>query len=320
MDRIFKNIWGPIVGSLGFPEINRYRGNERRESSGMLDRLLHPRRRGIPDPTWSQVAVAMIALGSFSIALSAATAGTVTKVVHGVHGTTTSVSTNPQPVFLWFGGVVAGVGVLAIAGLAVIAFFRWTDDRRTPFVLFHDPSQLNCDEISFRDEIVGIDTTTQPPTPVTARDDWRQVRVGVINQGPVGVQRVRAYLEFLDGAHRNHFLHLQHDNDPQRYLSRNGEYLTTGETAYFDLVLAKWVSPWEGLYINYADTSISEMSRVKYSGTDLSYQVRVTVSGWSDFRDVVSVHQDYKIEWDGGQGLSLVPLGANISGRASHEV
>ena len=34
--------------------------------------VVHPNRRGLPDPTWSQVSVAMIALGSVLIAVAAA--------------------------------------------------------------------------------------------------------------------------------------------------------------------------------------------------------------------------------------------------------
>ena len=67
----------------------------------------------------------------------------------------------------------------------------------------------------------------------------KQVRLHVTNASRGGVQRVRAFMHVLEGSAREHFLHVQHDNDPVglRQASRFGESLTVGQPVHFDVML-----------------------------------------------------------------------------------
>ena len=69
-------------------------------------------------------------------------------------------------------------------------------------------------------------------------------------------------MRILRGEGRSYYLHLQHDNDPARQASRNGESLTVGQTSYFDLAIIKETRDIKGVkwfWFYYADEGISEL-------------------------------------------------------------
>jgi hypothetical protein len=76
-------------------------------------KVAHPERRGLPDPTFPQLAISMIALGALSVAISAATSSTK----YTAHGTTIQ----PQPVLLWLGVALTVIGVGGVVMLGFVA-------------------------------------------------------------------------------------------------------------------------------------------------------------------------------------------------------
>lgn len=246
--------------------------------------VAHPERRGMPDPSLSQIAISMIALGSLLVAISATTSSTVSTS----HGTTV----HPQPVYLWIGVVLTAIGVVGVAMLGFVAIMRRRDDQKTPFCIDHIPGTDDYEE--------DLDDTVYDTDGTSGRIVSQQVRVCVTNAGNIGVQHVRAYLTVLQGGGRNFFLHLQHDNDPTRHVSRNGEYMTIGQRTFFDVAFVRtigWKSARVGFAISYADPAIESMSFITPL-RKLEYDVRITVSGWTDFRDVVPRSKDFRISVD----------------------
>jgi len=230
--------------------------------------VAHPERRGPPDPAWAQIAVAMIAIGAVVVSVAAVTARTDTTASGSV--------LRPNQLVLWVGVALAAIGVAWCGVLAFTALMRWREDRKTPFMIAYDAAEVDCNE----DPINGM--------------PWQQVRIAVTNNSDTGVQRVRAFLRVLEGEGRNFFLHLQHDNDPLRHLSRTGEYVTTRQTVYFDLALVKRDLGW--FFFSYADPAISDLSKVALSPKMWTF--RIEVSGWTDARDVVPVSQEFHLHVD----------------------
>ena len=148
-------------------------------------------RSGIPDPTWQQVGIALIAIGALLTSVAAASQTRASSIV-------------ASPV-LWTGLVIAGLGVLTIICTAWMAFCRWADDKQSPFVIQYIQSDSQCAE--------------------KFDDGSMQLRIAVTNRDGIGVQRVRAFVRFPDNDGRSHFLHLQHDNDLFRRMSREGVLL-----------------------------------------------------------------------------------------------
>jgi hypothetical protein len=110
-------------------------------------------------------------------------------------------------------------------------------------------------------------------------------------------------------------LHIQHDNDATgaRHLSRVGENLTVGQPVHFDLVLVSrgWPNGLGGMttgsiHFEYADPAISSISQS--STVPSSWLLRVEVSGWTDFRDVVPRFKDYLLSVDSQYWAGLIDL------------
>ena len=114
---------------------------------------------------------------------------------------------------------------------------------------------------------------------------------------------------------RDHFLHVQHDNDPigLRVLSRSGENLTVGQPVHFDVALVSlpdWSKPIPAVIrFEYTDPAISDRSEIPLGPGQLPacWKTRVEVSGWTDFRDVVptSVECDVNVDADGNVYLTF---------------
>jgi hypothetical protein len=238
--------------------------------------VAHPERRGAPNPATQQIFIAMIALGSALLAIDTLTAPTKT--------TTSGSALNPNEGLFVAGLVIVGLGVLGLILLAIPAFFAWQEDRSTPFSLHHDLKCLECEE----------NRTDHP---------WQMLRVGVTNTSSGGVQRVRVFMRVLEGEGRSAFLHLQHDNEPARQASRNGDYLTIGQTSHFDVALVK--REHDSLWLYYADADISELSRVQLRGQPMEWKLRLEVSGWINSRDVVPTNTIFRLAVDAKQHMTL---------------
>ena len=236
--------------------------------------VLHPQRRGLPDPTWGQASVALVALGSVLIAVDAATAST--------SSTRSGSVLHPNQTLLWVGLAIVVVGAAGLIAVAVTAFSRWRDDRRTPFKVEFEPDDPDCVDL-----LEG--------------DYWQQLRVRVTNVGSQGVQRVRAFLRLEDGSY-SYFLHIQHDNQYQ--VSRIGEYLATQQEMYFDVAVVKRDFT-NAFFWCYADLSISDKFRYSLASGPTSWLIQIDVSGWSDFRDVVGTSKSYRLTLDEGFQLSM---------------
>ena len=78
-------------------------------------------------------------------------------------------------------------------------------------------------------------------------------------------------------------------------MSRIGEYLTTQQAMYFDVAIVKPDSN-NAFYWCYADASIG--GKYLLTSGPTSWLIRIEVSGWSDFRDVVGRSKSYKITLD----------------------
>jgi hypothetical protein len=130
------------------------------------------------------------------------------------------------------------------------------------------------------------------------------VRVEVTNQSGMGVQRVRSYMRVLQGHGRSHFLHLEHDNEPQYLASRNGEYLTVGQTAHFDVAAVTLLGEF---FFCYADSGLTSLS-LGQRPEGASWRLRIEASGWSDFRDVVPTSTEYRLTLDDQHELSFTTL------------
>jgi len=188
---------------------------------------------------------------------------------------------------------VAAVGVLGILGCFVLAVTRYFEDGKSPFKITHTPGSCSdCAE--------NVNTKWGPAV---------QVRLHVTNRSRVGVQRVRAYMRVLQAgaaAARDHFLHVEHDNDPTgaRQLSRMGEYLTVGQPVHFDLAIVACGDRTKGqpavIRFEYADPSISDMSELPLGSGQIPaiWRLQVEVSGWTDFRDVISGFADCELTVD----------------------
>jgi hypothetical protein len=221
--------------------------------------------------------VALIAFGAVVVAADTATASSKT--------TPSGSTLQPNQGVLIFGLVLVGLGVLSLAVLAFTAFMRWREDRVAPLELFHRPdSDKECEELF-----------TIPPSDF----DGQQLRVGVRNKGSAGVQHVRVFMRILEGEGRSYFLHLQHDNDPARSASRNGEFMAVGQRTYFDVALVKrtvqhvvGTRPGNFFFV-YADTQISDMSGVGIGFH--SWLIRLEVTGWTTGRDVIPTTKDFRL-------------------------
>jgi hypothetical protein len=202
------------------------------------------------------------------------------------------------------GIAVAGVGVIGIFVCLTLAATRYREDARAPLAVTHDRNCPDCFE----------------NVPLQVGGEIRracQVRLHVTNRGRVGVQRVRAYMRVLQhGAlyARDHFLHIEHDNDPVglRQLSRSGENLTVGQPVHFDVALVT-LPDWSQLLrpavirFEYADPAISDQSQIPLGSDQVPacWKIRVEVSGWTDFRDVVPTFVDCDINVDADGYVSL---------------
>ena len=246
-------------------------------------RAQRPRRRGPLDPTWLTASVGVIGLGALIVAVA---------------GTAHPASQGANSGVLIAGIVIAAVGVIGVLGCGVDAFVRLREDSQSPFLISHYPNCPDCRE-----------------SLVTPSGPAEQLRIHVTNASRSGVERVRAFLHSPDGKTREHFLHIQHDNDATgaRQLSRMGENLTVGQPVHFDLVLVSrgWPDGSGGttagiVRFEYADPAISDMSQT--SATRGAWLLRIEVSGWTDFRDVVPRFREYQLSVDSQRRASLVQL------------
>ena len=269
--------------------------------------ICHPARRGLPDPSWAQIDIGMIAIGALLI--SAASVAAPNQVNNGV--------SVPSPIgwVIDLGLGLASVGVVGLGGLAFVALMRRREDALTPFVISHDPKQKGSDlETLDGMRLMPVnlklgDSTIQQQT-IEEAFEWEQIRVRVKNKGSIGIQRVRAYLEILEGQGRDFFLHLQNDNEPLHHLSRNGEYLTTQQSTWFDVAVVHRKGSNQGFYFCYADEAIGNMSHQPLANAPMRWRVRITVSGWTDFRDVVPCSREFVVYLDGAHKISLGPAQA----------
>jgi hypothetical protein len=113
------------------------------------------------------------------------------------------------------------------------------------------------------------------------------------------------------GDGRSYYLHLQHDNDPARQASRNGESLTVSQTSsYFDVALIKEETAVVGVkwfWFYYADADVSELSRLQLFGP-IDWRIRLEVTGWTDFRDVVGLSKDFRLAIDQNLTMTLAEV------------
>jgi hypothetical protein len=222
-------------------------------------------------------------------------------LIVGVASAAHKSSQNPNTAALWVGLAVGFLGVLGILGCLGIALLRWADDAKTPFAVGHYPDCADCSENVTWNE----------------RGLARQVRIHVTNNSRVGVQRVRAFMRVVQpawGLGRDHFLHVQHDNDLMgtRHLSRNGDYLTVRQVVHFDVALVlypDWATLGHPAIIRfeYADPGISGMSEVPLGSDQVPacWKIQVEVSGWTDFRDVEPASVDCDVNVDAAGVVSL---------------
>jgi hypothetical protein len=161
--------------------------------------VTRPRRRGVSDPLWAQVSIALIAIGSVLVSVDTLTAPTEV--------TPTGSQIAPSSPILIAGLSIVILGVLSVLVLAFSALSRWREDRATPFRVRHDPSCGDCLESS---------------------GTYRTVRVEVTNLSGIGIQRVRSYMRVLEGIGRSYFLHIEHDNEPTYSASRTSCLLALG--------------------------------------------------------------------------------------------
>lgn len=242
--------------------------------------IAHPQRRGPPDPTWAQIAVALIAIGSALLAIDAVTTTTQTTPRDVV------VVSSPNQWLIYVAVPMLLLGVLSLSVLAFTATMRWKEDRKTPFLIAHDPNDNQCVE--------------------NFSDGSRQVRVKVCNIDSIGVERVRSFMRLPNGEDRSHFLHLQHDGDPLRRQSRDGENLTTRQVAYFDIAWrGKDPNHTEILRLNYAEPELQTLSR--RTDWPMSISMVIEVSGWRDFRDVVPTSKKFALIVDEKGVVTLNP-------------
>jgi hypothetical protein len=224
---------------------------------GRVAPFFYPRRRGPTDPTWLSGWVGMIAAGALIIGVAAAARGNGQGTNEGA---------------LIAGLAIGALGVVGILGCCGLAAVRLFEDARSPFSVEYRPGCPDCVE--------DVNPRWGPS---------KQFRLHVVNKSRVGVQRVRAYMRVVEGQGRDHFLHVQHDNDGSglRQLSRTGEYLTVQQPVHFDVALIKLGIP-SAIRFEYADPAISEMSQKALVQQNLPslWRLRIEVSGWTDFRDV----------------------------------
>jgi len=247
----------------------------------MWKTYLRPARRGPQDPTWIAGWVGLFGAGALIVAVAAA--------VEGPGG-------SPNEAALIIGLTTAGLGAFGLLACFVLAVRRWREDAHSPFVVFHDPDCPNCVEnvvANFNNR--GCES--------------RQVRLHVENRSRVGVQRVRAYMRFHSygaATARDHFLHVQHDNDSLglRLLSRQGEYLTVNQPVHFDVALVGDASTDTAtmhiIRFEYADPAISNNSHISLGSGQLpaTWRIEIEVSGWTDFRDVVPKYAKFEVVID----------------------
>jgi hypothetical protein len=242
----------------------------------MFHRKKAPRRSGLPDPTWQQVGIALIALGAFLIgavtALEPARSAGSQRGVWETRG-------------LWAGFVLTGLGVVAIVVTAWGAFSRWLDDRRTPFTLVYEPDDPECDY---------------------TRADGRTLRVRVSNISSAGVERVRVHM--LPSEGHSYFLHIRHDNDPLRRLSREGEYLAVEQPEYFDVA---YVARDGSRLLTYADQGIT--SQV----TSDTVRMTLTTLGWRDGRSVVPLSDEFDLGFRPDGSMAFTKVTPRPDGRTS---
>lgn len=176
---------------------------------------------------------------------------------------------SPNTAAIWTGIGLAGLGVLGVFILAATAAARWNEDRATPFRVQHNPSCAECVE----DGSNGI----------------RILRFEVTNGGSTGVQRVRCYMQVLAGIARSHYLHLEHDNSLEYAPSRTGESLSIGQTVHFDIGA---IAPDTTFTFYYADQGLTNLMA---NTPNDDWTFRLSVSGWTDFRDVVQAHEEFRL-------------------------
>jgi hypothetical protein len=225
------------------------------------------KRSGLPDPTWQQGGIALIAIGAFFVGVTAATQ-------------TAPAPGHRQPVspLLWVGLAITGLGVLVILVSFVGAYSRRKEDRNPPFTLSHDPNDQECD---------------------FWQNGGRTLRVVVRNTSSMGVARVRVQMTPEHG--HAYFLHIRHDNEPLRNLSRTGEMLTVDQDEYFDVVCA-----FQGhMIFNYADRAIEAGSATPISQT---VRVALTASGWRNERDVVPLTKTFDVTFVSPDGLTMTEV------------
>lgn len=242
--------------------------------------------------------VAVIAIGGVVIAVDAATASTV--VVKG--GTLLS----PNEPVLWLGVGMCCLGLVGVLLLGFTAFMRYREDRVTPFTVEFDPDDPNCQEWGY--------ISTGPGKVVRST---LQLRVRVTNNGPIGLQRVRAFLSIPHTLGRSHFLHIQHDNEPTTRLSREGEHVPVGQPVYFDVAFAWVIAPpghnFPGYNFSYADMAIATQSYRAFTNSYFPLDIRV--SGWTDFRDVVPASRSFILEVKVPNTLALVQVQPQTSAK-----
>lgn len=243
--------------------------------------IAHPRRRGAPNPATQQIFVAMIAVGAVVLAIDTLTAQT--------RKTPSGSSLAPNGGLFVAGLAIVGFGVLGIILLAVPAFFRWREDRITPFELFHDRNDPDCEEFG------------------TAGIYSQVLRVGVRNRSSGGVQRVRVFMRILQGEGRSAFLHLEHDNEPSRFASRNGEYLTIDQISYFDVAFVRDLNGIYRFWFYYADADIHEASEIMLQSA-MEWTIRLEAIGWTDSRDVVPLSKDFRLVVDDNHLMALTAV------------
>ena len=239
---------------------------------GSLPRLLHKARRGPQDPTWLAGWVGIIACGRSNRR-------------HRSSGTWNQPGNESGR---WSAGItLAAVGVREFWLCFVLAIIRYFEDNKSPFKITHNRGTCS-------DCLENVTTVWGPA---------QQVRLHVTNRSRVGVQRVRAYMRVLQAGAltaRDHFLHVEHDNDPNgvRQLSRMGEYLTVGQPVHFDVALVASGDDATGtrtvIRFEYPDPAISDGSEIPLGSGQIpaTWKLRVEVSGWTDFRDVVPAFVD----------------------------
>lgn len=215
-------------------------------------------RRGPNDGTLTQAGIALIALGSLTVAFSVAT---------------TSRAQGPNETGLTIGAVLASAGLLLIGVAAVAATVRYFEDRSPPL------------EIEFLEDGMCIQD-------ILGRG--RQLRVKVTNRGRIALRQVRVHMTVLDPPGRpDHFLHIRNDNSSNFQRSWDGENLVVGGWTYFDVA---FIGP-PPAPANYGDTMVVEYADafLKWAvWCPTAMRVSLRAEGWlGDVRDVPGTTRDF---------------------------